>query len=166
MIVRFKLHPKENASNKIIILPTCFPLKKEQREFCRLLKKIKILDSYATNIFRCIDMKKLKINRLKSHDCHIIMIKLLPLALREISNLHVRLHMTESSNYFYEMYSKVAQLQEFMKLEKQILVTLCNLEKMFPLIFFDIMVHLVVHLAYKVRIARPSIYHYTYPIER
>ena len=64
------------------------------------------------------------------------------------------------------MYSKVARPQEFMRLEKQIQVTFCNLEKKCSPVFFDIMAHLVVHLPYEARIVAPSIYRCMYPIER
>ena len=98
-------------------------------------------------------MLKRKIYGLKSHDFHIIMTQLLPLELRGISSAHVRLHLTSLSNYFLMMYSKIARPQDFMHLEQQMPIILCNLEKLFPPAFFDIMVHLVIHLAYEARIS-------------
>ena len=49
-------------------------------------------------------------------------------------------------------------------LEKDIIVMLCELEKIFPP-FFTIMVHLVMHLASEAKIAGLVIYHWMYPIE-
>ncbi|XP_062081301.1 uncharacterized protein LOC133786101 [Humulus lupulus] len=167
MGIRSELHPKESESKKTVIPPACFTLsKKEKIVFCRFLKTIKVPDGYAANISRCVDVSKRKIYGLKSHDFHIIMTQLLPLALRGISSAHVRLHLTPLSNYFRMMYSKVALPQDFMQLEQQIPIILCNLEKLFPPAFFDIMVHLVIHLAYEARIAGPSVYRCMYPIER
>ena len=36
----------------------------------------------ASNISRCIDFKQRKLGRLKSHDTHVLMEQLLPLAMR------------------------------------------------------------------------------------
>ncbi|XP_060969762.1 uncharacterized protein LOC133036989 [Cannabis sativa] len=167
MGIRSELHPKESESKRTVIPPACFTLtKKEKTIFCRFLKTIKVPDGYAANISRCVDVNQRKIHGLKSHDFHIIMTQLLPLALRGMSSLHVCQHITTLSNYFRMMYSKVAQPQDFMQLEQQISITLCNLEKLFPPSFFDIMVHLVIHLAYEARIAGPSVYRCMYPVER
>ena len=50
-------------------------------------------------------------------------------------------------------------------LEKDIAVTLCELEKIFPP-FFIVMVHLVMHLAKEAKFGGPVHYHWMYPIER
>ncbi|XP_039134115.1 uncharacterized protein LOC120271498 isoform X3 [Dioscorea cayenensis subsp. rotundata] len=44
--------------------------------------------------------------------------------------------------------------------------TLCNLERIFPPSFFDVMIHLVVHLASEAKLAGPVQYRWMYPIER
>ena len=51
-------------------------------------------------------------------------------------------------------------------LKKDIAVTLCELEKIFPPSFFTVMVHLVMHLASEAKLARPVYYRWMYPIER
>ena len=51
-------------------------------------------------------------------------------------------------------------------MEKQIALTLCKLEMIFPPSFFDIMVHLLVHLPEEAKIAGPVQYRWMYPIER
>ncbi|KAI5317270.1 hypothetical protein L3X38_036977 [Prunus dulcis] len=52
------------------------------------------------------------------------------------------------------------------KLEEDVVVTLCLLEKYFPPSFFDIMVHLVVHLVREVRLCGPVYFRWMYPFER
>ena len=51
-------------------------------------------------------------------------------------------------------------------LEKDIVVTLCKLEKIFPLSFFTVMVHVVMHLAREVKLGGLVHYRWMYPIER
>ena len=51
-------------------------------------------------------------------------------------------------------------------LENDIIVTLFKLERIFHPSFFDIMVHLPIHLASEAKIAGPVQYRWMYPIER
>ena len=52
------------------------------------------------------------------------------------------------------------------KLQNDVVVTLCLLEKYFPPSFFDIMVHLVVHLVRDVRLCGPVYLRWMYQFER
>jgi len=52
------------------------------------------------------------------------------------------------------------------KLKQGIPLILCKLEKIFPLAFFDVMVHLAVHLHNKALLRGPVQYGWMYPIER
>ncbi|CAN6557429.1 unnamed protein product [Malus baccata var. baccata] len=62
--------------------------------------------------------------------------------------------------------SKKESEEGFKQLNSRIALTLCQLEKIFPHAFFDIMVHLPVHLADEASLARPVQYRWMYPIER
>ena len=44
--------------------------------------------------------------------------------------------------------------------------TLCELEMFFPPSFFDIMVHLTVHLVREIKLCGPMFLHWMYPFER
>ena len=52
------------------------------------------------------------------------------------------------------------------KLQNDVVVTLCLLEKYFPPSFFDIMLHLVVHLVRDVRLCGPVYLRWMYQFER
>ena len=52
------------------------------------------------------------------------------------------------------------------KLQADIIIILCKLERIFPPAFFSIMVHLVVQLPYETKITDPVSYSWMYPIER
>nr|GFB30472.1 hypothetical protein [Tanacetum cinerariifolium] len=47
-------------------------------------KKLKFPDGYASNLSRCADVHKGKMFGMKSHDCHVFMERLLPIAFREM----------------------------------------------------------------------------------
>ena len=51
-------------------------------------------------------------------------------------------------------------------LQDEIIITLCQFEMYFPPSFFDIMVHLVVHLVREIQLCGPAFLRYMYPIER
>jgi len=51
-------------------------------------------------------------------------------------------------------------------LQKEVVLTLCHLEIYFPPSFFDVMVHLVVHLVREIKICGPVFLRYMYPFER
>ena len=61
-------------------------------------------------------------------------------------------------NFFRRLCSKVISLQELDFLENEIIEILCELEKFFPPTFFDIMVHLPIHLVNEVRLGGPVQY--------
>ena len=56
--------------------------KEEKQHFCKVLYDIKVPDGYSSNISRCVNVAQAKITGLKSHDCHILMQQLMPVALR------------------------------------------------------------------------------------
>jgi hypothetical protein len=47
-----------------------------------VLQDVRVPNGYILNISRCVLMKDRTMSGLKSHDCHIIMQQLLPIALR------------------------------------------------------------------------------------
>ncbi|XP_042465731.1 uncharacterized protein LOC122048202 [Zingiber officinale] len=167
MGIRSSLHPIEKGSNKVYLPPASFSMgKKEKDIFCKVLKKIKVPDGYASNISRCVQMKPPKLSGLKSHDNHILMQQLLPVALRKTLSKSIRIPLIRLSRYFQELCSKVISPTDLVRLKRDIAVILCELEKIFPPSFFDIMVHLTIHLATEVQLAGPVHYRWMYPIER
>ena len=57
-------------------------------------------------------------------------------------------------------------MTDLKKLEKQIVLILCKLEKIFPPVFFDVMVHLAIHLPHEAMLGGLVQYRWMYPIER
>uniref|UniRef100_A0A2N9GHE4 Transposase-associated domain-containing protein n=1 Tax=Fagus sylvatica TaxID=28930 RepID=A0A2N9GHE4_FAGSY len=57
-------------------------------------------------------------------------------------------------------------VEELDRLDHQIAKILCKLEQVFPPSFFDVMMHLPIHLAYEAKVASSVQYRWMYPIER
>ena len=166
MGIREELHPIPYG--EYLKLPSaCYTLSvNEQRDFCGFLKEVKFPDGYSSNIARCVNLKDRKISGLKSHDCHILLETLLPLAIDGLLPEEVSKPLIVLSNFFKALCSKVLSVDDLEKMESQIAIALCQLEMIFPPSFFDVMMHLPVHLAGEAMIAGPVQYRWMYPIER
>jgi hypothetical protein len=134
--------------------------------FLKVLKYARFPEGYASKKIHKVDLDDNRIHGLKSHDCHIIMIDLLPLALFRSLPESVAKPLARLSKYFKSLYGKVVSVKEMMKWENEIPIILCEMEKIFPPSFFDIMVHLVIHLAKEVRIGGPIQYRSMWSMER
>ena len=110
-------------------------------------------------------MKDLKLVGLKSHDCHILMQQLLPVAIRDILPKKVRQAVTRLCFFFNAICSKVIDPEKLDEYENEAAIILCQLEMYFPSSFFDIMVHLIVHLVREIRFCGPVHLRWMYPIE-
>ncbi|XP_068317098.1 uncharacterized protein [Pyrus communis] len=164
--IRHSQHPRREG-NRTFRPPALFTLKREEKTaFCKVLSTIRVPDGYSSNLSRCVHVNERKIHGLKSHDCHVLMQQLLPLAIRPVLPKAVTMVLLELSAIFRQLCSKKESEEGFKQLNSRIALTLCQLEKIFPPAFFDIMVHLPVHLADEAALAGPVQYRWMYPIER
>ncbi|XP_043687637.1 uncharacterized protein LOC122638852 [Telopea speciosissima] len=168
MKIRVDLHPKIiEGRDKVILSPAYYTLSNEDKEvFCTILSGVKVPDGYASNISRNVQVKERIISGMKSHDCHIMMQQLLPVSFRSVLPKNVGKVLIEICEFFRDLCSKVGSEEDFKRLNQSIVVSMCNLERYFPPGFFDVMVHLIVHLASEASLAGPVHYRWMYPIER
>ena len=106
---------------------------------CEWLKELRFPDWYASNIARCVDMNKLKLFGMKSHDFHVFMQRLIPIAFRELLLENVWSSLTELSNFFKDLTSTVITEEDMRRLEDEIPFIICRLELILPPSFFDCM---------------------------
>ena len=62
----------------------------EIKQFFTCLLGVKLPYGYAGKISRYLDPAKQKFSGMKSHDCHVLMTQILPVAIRGIIDAHVR----------------------------------------------------------------------------
>ncbi|XP_057756880.1 uncharacterized protein LOC130976127 [Arachis stenosperma] len=131
------------------------------------------LPYWKDNLIRyCLDMMHIEKNvcdniiGLKSHDSHIIMEHILPIALRRSLPKEVTSMLIELCNYFREVSGKSLSLENLDRLRYRIVLTLCHMEMIFPPAFFTILVHLVIDLVEEAMVADPVQYIWMYPVER
>ena len=121
---------------------------------------------HSLNVKSLVSMQDLKLIRLKSHDCHILMQQLLPIAIRGILPKNVRHTISRLCSFFSSVCCKVIDPSKLDELQNEIVVILCELEMFIPPSFFDNMVHLVVHLVREVRLCGIVYLRWMYPIEQ
>lgn len=163
MGIRRDLWPDENED---YWLATFAILVNKRLSFLKTLKNVSVADGYSSNISHGIDLDKKRIFGLKSHDCHIIMQQLLPIAIRNILPKQIVAVLVELSSFFRQLCSKTLSLSDLEKIQDRIVLTLFHLEMLFPTSFFTVMVHLTIHLVDEVIMGGPVHYRWMYFIER
>jgi hypothetical protein len=79
---RGALHPEKGDKGLHYLGPVCYTLsKKDKSRMFECLSSIKIPSDYSSNIKRLLNMKEKKFAHVKSHDCHVLMTQLPPVAL-------------------------------------------------------------------------------------
>ena len=165
---RQELHPVEDDDGNQTIPDAPFTMSREKKEIlCSVIQNIRTPDGYASNLSRCVNMKDCKLSGLKSHDNHVLLHDILPVALRSCYPSKDVMKITiELSNFFKKLCSKVLDVSELNKLQDNIVMTLCNMERTFVPSFFTISVHLLVHLVEEAKLGGPVHYRWMYPLER
>jgi len=96
------------------------------------LKSLRFLDRHASNISRLINIEECILYGMKSHDCHMFMQTLIPLAFRDLLPKRIWDALTETSHFFRDICSSKLNVDHIERLETNIVETICKLEMIFP----------------------------------
>ena len=120
---------------------------------------MKVPSGFSSNIKGIINMAAKKLQNLKSHDCHVIMTQLLPVALRGLLPENVRLAIVKLCAFLNAISQKVIDPEIIPRLENDLVQCLVNFELVFPPSFFNIMTHVL--FTYAKRLTFLVLYFYT-----
>jgi len=129
-------------------------------------QELKFPDGYAANIRRGVNLLQKKIFGLKSHDFHIFIERVLPVAFRGFLPEGIWTSLAELSYFYRQLCAKQISKESILSLKENIAVLICKLEKIFPPGFFNPMQHLIIHLADEALLGGPVQYRWMYPFER
>ncbi|GJT72324.1 hypothetical protein Tco_1031610 [Tanacetum coccineum] len=108
-----------------------------KKKFCQFIKGVKLPDGFRSIFNHKVADNDTNIMVLKSHNFHIMMQRLLPYG-----------------------------LQQYLPDEIKVVDIMCNLELIYPPAFFDIMIHLVIHLPLEALEGGPIHPRWMFPFER
>jgi hypothetical protein len=93
---------------------------------------LKFSDRYTSNIKQVVNVNTCKLNGLKSHDYHIIIERLMPVMFHGYFNADLWKIFTKLSYFYRQICTKQVSKVMMQKLEKEIVVLLCKMEKNIP----------------------------------
>ena len=164
--IRKDLHLRE-VGNKFVKPHATYTLTNSERiAFCKFMKSVKFPDGFISNISRCVNDKDGKISDLKTHDCHVLLHQLLPIGVRAYLPKSVSIVVTELCGFFRDLCAKMIHISDLNRLQSDIIIILCKLERIFPSTFFDVMIHLALYLPYEIKVVGSVSYSSMYPIEK
>ena len=129
------------------------------------LNNIKVASGYSSNIKRLLNMKEEKFAHVKSHDCHVLIMQLLPVALRGILPANVQATIIKLCAFLNAISQKAIDPTSLIRLQEDVVQNIVSLEMIFLPLFFNIMTHLLVHLVKDIGILGPVLLHNMFPFK-
>lgn len=136
----------------------------EFRIFATTIENVKTPTGHSSDLGKHIRSKKF--GGLKSHDYHVLIQQLLPLALRGLLKPGPRMAVMRMCKVYRRICTKVYNPAEFESLQSDVAESMALLEMEFPPSFFDIMTHLPYHLVEELDLCGPVTARWMYPVER
>ena len=93
--------PLPEANGKYTLPTACFNLTpEEKRAICTFLRGVKVPTGFSANVKKLASIKDLSIIHCKSHDCHVMLIVFLPIAIRAIKLEFLKMAITACATSF------------------------------------------------------------------
>lgn len=157
----------ERKGNKFFSPHPKYSLKVSDRKlFCQFIKDVKLPDGFGSNISKRVTDNNTNITGLKSHDCHILMQRLIPIGVRGFLEKDTYTPIVDLCTFFKQLCSRTLLVEDMKKAKDAIIMILCKLELIYPPAFFDIMLHLVLHLPDEAICRGLVCMRWMYPFER
>jgi hypothetical protein len=155
--------PKEKWENVETGGPVCVDSEKFE-VFAGVIENLKTPSGHVSNMTQYV--RKRTFGGLKSHDYHVLMQQIMPLALRGLLQPGPRMAVMRISKVFRRICGSVWNPLEFDALQADVARSMALLEIHFSSSFFDIMTRLLYHLVDELDMCGPVSTRWMYPIER
>ncbi|GKA76577.1 hypothetical protein Tco_0783038 [Tanacetum coccineum] len=137
-----------------------------RKKFCQYIKGVKLPDGFGSCFKHKVTDNDTNITGLKSHDCHIMMQRLLPYGLQNYLPDKIAKPIIELCSLFKQICSATLMEDDMLKAQIKVVDILCDLELIYPPALFDIMIHLVIHLPLEALEGGPICPQWMFPFER
>jgi hypothetical protein len=99
--IRQDLHLTPPQNGKVDIPGAAYNLTHDERTtICKLMRGIKVPTSFSSNIKSLVSMKDLRMTGYNSHDCHVMLTVFLPIVIRAIPPVYMKMVITRMSYFF------------------------------------------------------------------
>src|SRR6266498_1671813 len=99
--IRHEQHLEERANGKYYLPAASYNLTTDEKKaICKCLRGVRAPTDYSSNIKNLVLMKDVKLVGMKSHDCHVMMTQMIPIAIRCIKLDYVKLAVTRLCHFF------------------------------------------------------------------
>jgi hypothetical protein len=106
--LRSELHPILKPKGKHFLPPASYTLTVEEKKaFCQCLCGVRVPTGFSSNISKLVSMNDLSIFGYNSHDCHVMMMVFLAIAIRAIKSVHMKVLITHLCYFFNTVSQKV-----------------------------------------------------------
>jgi hypothetical protein len=93
--IKKELTPIPQQNGKYLLLVASYNLNPEEKhEICVWLKTLKVSSGFCSNIKSLVSMNGLTLTNYNSHDCHVMLTTFLPIAIRAIKPMFVKMAIT------------------------------------------------------------------------
>jgi hypothetical protein len=134
--LRPELHPMLRANGKHYLPPASYSLTVEEKKtFYQCLCGVRVPTGFSSNINKLISLKDMSMSGYNSHDCHIMMMVFLAIAIRVIKLMRIKVLITCLCYFFNTISQKVIGCKELDDLKSYMIETMCMLEMHFPPLF-------------------------------
>ena len=129
--IRHELHLFEDG-NKLMKQATDYTFSDaNRRKFCRFVRSVKFPDGFASNLSKNVAQNDSRLLGLKSHDCHVIMQRLLPVGCRSLVSKNIWSTIVELCTFFKQFCVSTVNVSDMVEAQNQLVFILFKLEKKF-----------------------------------
>ena len=154
MKIRKDLHTVDKGNGRYELPPASYNLTRDEKKaMCEILRGIRVPSRFTSNIRKLVSMKDLSLYGYNCHYCHMLLTLFLPIAIRAIKPVYVKMVITRLCYFFNRISQKVIDEYELQDLKAFIGETTTQLEMCFPPGFFDM--HLMIHMVDQIRALGP-----------
>jgi hypothetical protein len=131
--LRPKLHPKLGPNVKHYLPLAIYSLTVEEKKaFCQCLHGVQVPIGFSSNISNLVSVKDMSMFGYNSHNCHMMMMVFLTIAIRAIKSMHIEVLISRLCYFFNIVSQKVIGHKELDDLKAYMIETMCMLEMCFP----------------------------------
>jgi hypothetical protein len=105
--LRPELHPISRPNGKYFLPPTSYTLTAEKKKtFRQCLRSVRVPTGFSSNISKLVTMNDLSMYGYNSHDCHVMLMVFLTIAIRAIKLVHVKVIITRLCYFLIQFHRR------------------------------------------------------------